>query len=779
MRARVLLLATQAGLLGLSVVFLVVPASAVFLDRYGADDLPFVYLAVAVLGVVLSRVVGHLQARLPLASVAQWCIGAFVLIVAASWALLQLGDQSWVSAVLVGLFPLSIPVGFVLIGTQAGRLLNVRSMKQYFARIVAGFSLGFVVGGLGAAVLTGPLGGPVNLLLVDIGTGLAYLGSAFVAGRMYPEELGRRPEPRLPPAQPTHVEPPDNPRNGLFVVMFGYQLLAAAITQLLDYIVWERAAFHFPDPSDLARFQGLYGTALNIVALVFVFLVAGRLLVRYGERGGLAANPLGVVVLLVVGTVVGIVGGADGTAFFVVMCAQQVAHISLTDGLTRAAINTAYQALEPQSRLRAQTVVEAAGVPLAVGFVAVLLLVFRVAHLGVRAVVAFTLILTVAWLVTSVIAYRHYRSGVLALVTARPWEPRDLVDSDDEVVMSLLAGPEVRDVRVGLGAVRPGHLAPATEVSVLLAAPDPYARLAATCEVIAGGGERAREAEPLWSAALADPDPRVREAALVGCAAAPDPFFVSHLLELVTASTPSAALADALARHAPELTHSVVERLANERSEVTRERLIWALGTMRDSLPEAPGGLPDLRAEVAEHTSRAARAVSAAATISGDPTLATLHRALVEDVEHSAQTLADHLAMHHGHRRVDRIVASLGQTDTDQRALAIELLEVLVGRELGERIAALLAPWAGSGDVATLVEGHDAPHHSAAAWVGDLAADPEAHWRDPWLRACAVQAAPTVLAPAVAMDLVRPWVDDDDAVVAETAQWAVAVLSRP
>jgi hypothetical protein len=36
-----------------------------------------------------------------------------------------------------------------------------------------------------------------------------------------------------------------------------------------------------------------------------------------------------------------------------------------------------------------------------------------------------------------------------------------------------------------------------------------------------------------------------------------------------------------------------------------------------------------------------------------------------------------------------------------------------------------------------------------------------------------------VLAPGEAMDLVRPWVDDDDAVVAETAQWAVSVLSHP
>jgi hypothetical protein len=160
MRSRVLLLAAQACLLGLCVSFLVVPASALFLARYGAEGLPFVYLAVAVLGVALSRGLRGLQARLSLTAVAVCCIGAYVVLVAAGWALLRFGDQTWVSAVLVGLFPLAIPVGFVLVGTQAGRLLDVRAMKRYFARIVAGFSLGFAVGGAGAAFLTGPLGGP-------------------------------------------------------------------------------------------------------------------------------------------------------------------------------------------------------------------------------------------------------------------------------------------------------------------------------------------------------------------------------------------------------------------------------------------------------------------------------------------------------------------------------------------------------------------------------------------------------------------------------------------
>jgi hypothetical protein len=772
-RNRVRLLAAQAGLLGLSVTFLIVPASALFLDRYGADELPFVYLAVAVLGVVVSRVIRALQARLPLVAVATWCIGAFVVIVAVSWALLRFGHQDWVSAVLVGLFPLAIPVGFVLVGTQAGRLLDVRTMKQYFARIVAGFSLGFVVGGLATTALIGPLGGPVDLLLVDVVAGAAYLWTAVATGRRFPAELGRRPQPEpLTSTVPT-AEGPAPRRQGLFVMIFGYQLLAAAVTQLLDFVVWERAAFHFPDPSDLARFQGLFGTLINVVALLFVFLVAGRLLVRYGERGGLTANPLGLVVLLLVGTVVGVTAGAAGTAFFVVVCAQQVAHIALIDGMTRAAINTSYQALDPPTRLRAQTVVEAAGVPLAVGFVGALLLVFRFTDLGVRVVVAVTLVLTMAWLVVALLAYRRYREGVLALVTARPWEPLDLLDSDNDVVMGLLASPDARDVMVGLSAVNGRRRLPAAEVAGLMTSPDPYARLAAVCELIEAGGDSAPEAQELWVAALADRDPEVHQAALSGCAAAPDPFFVPHLLDAITTSPPTAALADALERHAADLAPVAADRLAHEPPGLSRERLTSALGVMRDSLPAAPVGLPDMRAEVASHAFRVTRARAATAAFGGDPALETLHRGLAEDVQHSARALAEHLAMHHGRRRVDRIVAALGEPGPHQRALAIELLEVLAGRETGERIVALLDPHPDRGDPTAGLDGYPAPEWSAAEWVTDLAADPEGHWDDSWLRACAIHAAPAVLG-ALALDLVRPWVEDTDPVVAETARWAVA-----
>lgn len=476
MRARVLLLGAQAVCLGVSTALLIVSATSLFLSTYGAELLPYVYIVVALAGVVTASAMTRVQRHLSLAGLATAVLAVVAGIMVAGWAALALGGLAWATFPLVVLVFLWIPTGFVLVGAQAGRLLDVQQLKAWFPRIAAGFAAGFGAGGLLAARLVSLLGEPEPLLLIAAGTVVAFLLLALVLARRHPVELRTAPEPT--PRSATDERPSLRRLldNRLVVALLGYQMLSAAVTQLLDYLVWSSAAARYSDPADLARFLGLFGALINVVGLLFVFLLAGRLLSRYGLAFGLAANPTGVILLVVVSTAVAAAGGLGTTALFALICAQQVVDIALTDGTTRGSINAAYQALPPRERLAAQTRVEGVGVPGATGAVGVLLLLVQLLGGGVVALLLIVLTLTATWLWLAVAAYRLYGTNLRRTITRRAWDPVALRLDDAAsraVVVRLLASEDVRDVAVAvdaLAAATPGEVRPA--VAMLLRSQD-------------------------------------------------------------------------------------------------------------------------------------------------------------------------------------------------------------------------------------------------------------------------------------------------------------------
>ena len=383
-RTRLLLLGGQTVGLGLLMAFLVVPVSALFLNEYGAGALAYVYLTVAAVGVAVSASLSRAQRRVSLAAMTAGVFWIYLVVVAAGWLVLTAWDGVWVTFPLLVLFPLTIPIGFALVGGQAGRLLDVRQMKAHFPRVAAGFSVGFAVGGIAAALLVEPLGGPKRLIGVDLLASLVMVGLVVATGRRYPAELAAAPEP-APPGRSV-ADRRALLRNRLVVLIFGYQVLSAAVTQLLDFMVWERAAARYPDPSDLARFQGVFAAIINVSSIVFIFVFAGWILTRFGIGVGLALNPVVVFALLCVTSVTGVAVGPTAFAFFALVCVQQVTDITLTDGTTRTSINATYQALLPRLRLQAQTMTEATGIPIALGLVGGLLIVQDALNLDVRAV---------------------------------------------------------------------------------------------------------------------------------------------------------------------------------------------------------------------------------------------------------------------------------------------------------------------------------------------------------------------------------------------------------
>ena len=111
MRSRLVLLTAQTITLGLMIAFLVVPASALFLSRYGAGGLPYAYLAVAASGVVVSAAIRRAQARSSVVVVALSVLTAYLVLVAGGWLILTTQRRLVGDIPAAGVVPVVDPAG--------------------------------------------------------------------------------------------------------------------------------------------------------------------------------------------------------------------------------------------------------------------------------------------------------------------------------------------------------------------------------------------------------------------------------------------------------------------------------------------------------------------------------------------------------------------------------------------------------------------------------------------------------------------------------------------
>lgn len=447
------LLTAQTFTLGLLSAYIIIPASALFLAAYGARALPWMYLGVAVVaGLTTPLLTAALRTR-PLASVAVAVLGGLAAVIAAVWAGLEASDAAWLSVVLQLVFPLVLQVGFVFIGGQAGRLFTVREMKERFPTVVAGFGAGFLLAGLVTPLLLDALGATERLLALTSLSALGLLALTAETRRRYPAELRTVDQPAVVVERDVPARADAGIGRAFVLALLGYQVLSALGTQLVDFLVYDRAAARYATSEDLARFTSLFTVALNAVDLVFLALLAGRLMRRYGMKLGLMANPAVVGAFAVVGLASGAGAGVGSLAMFLAVGAARIADISLSDGTTRTAVGTAYQALPVHERVVAQARIEGLGVPVAIGLSGALLLVIQgLLGGGTMAVASVTVAVCVLWTASGAQTFRRYRQVLRENLRRRVLVPDAPEDAADGEVVDVAA----LDVSLGSPAADPG-----------------------------------------------------------------------------------------------------------------------------------------------------------------------------------------------------------------------------------------------------------------------------------------------------------------------------------
>lgn len=872
MRARLTLLTGQSASLGLFCALLVVPSSSLFLVEYGATRLPYVYLAVGASGVLASWGMSRAQRRWTLLQIGLTVLASLLVAVAAGWVLLVVAGANWVTFPLLVLFPLSIPIGLMLVGAQAGRLLDLQQMKARYSRVVGGFTAGLAVGGLLAAWLVRVTGDVRVLLLLALAPLAAFAALLAQTGRRYPAQLHAVPAPIA--AAPTASQTLGRRRvTRLVLLVLAYSVASAAATQLLYFIVWEQAAVRYPDAAHLAAFLGAFGAVMNTVSIAFVVLLAGRLLRRFGVGFGLAANPVAVLAVVSASVVTGTVAGPATTAFFVLVCSAQVADIAFTDGTSRTSMVATYQALAPAERLAAQTSVEAAGEPAAIAAVGGLILIFGALGLGIIWLAVAATVLGVLWLAVAALCHREYGRRLRDSLARRDWDPTALLVTDAAsraAVERLLSSVDPRDVRLGvdvltaadpallglhtgrllahpdaehrrigvLAAVAaadpavvpelvritcdealPGDLRVSaahaiaalgldlSALAALLDDADPELRLTAAMLLTRRDGPLADRGRERCNAALESTDAVVVAAALSAVTQGPDASYVAALMTLAARRAGDrSAIGAAVAAHVglPGCDAAALQRLAVT-EEQTAMRAIQALGLRRDGaslgvltkllsgpdrrLARAAGHAiaarghalePDLAERlVALESSRAARAAAAGQAVAGTGRAEHLRRALDDEIRACAQQARCLVGAAFGNQWLTRAVAQLASSADGDRALAVETLELELGRRTAARLLELVDPdMDDDGRRALLAATAPSGGRAAGPWLNELLDDPHTYWQDDWLRACALYAA-SELAPESAAAAALTCQDAADPVLAETARWLRGELARP
>jgi hypothetical protein len=788
-------LTAQALAFGVTLALLLVPANALFLDEYGSEWLPATYIAIAVFGTAASALIARAARRTRLVRVATAVLGALAALFAASWLILVAGGV-WVSALLLVLFPIALQIGFVFIGGQAGRLLDVRQMKELFPRVVSGFAVGFLVGGLLGIPLLALLGSTEHLLLATAAAQLAFLAVLIATEWRFPEVRAITSE-----YAPALVRPPLRIlfASGLVPLLLVYQVLSAMGSQVVDFLLFDRAAAQYSG-DELTRFLSAYTALLNLADILFLALVAGPLMRRFGLRLGLVLNPAAVAAVLAVMAAVAAAPGAATFGLFVLAGVLRIADITATDGTTRTSINAAYQIVPVEERVAVQAVVEGIGVPVAIGVTGLVLLGLNVLHLGVGAVIVFGLVLGLVWAVVAGGVYRSYRRALADEMLRRSFVTDDVVVAGDDVAIGALLGSEdSRDVRLGLDlladAVSPGS---ALELRKVSRHPNPELRVRALVRLAESGDARAVEDVAALVDDLAQsPDPVDRRAAAagIGWRGASDYGTIVALLDDADSTVRAAALDAVTPHHAaePEVGRRVVaalERPGTAGSAVgalrrlgdstlpllaaalaregapRRPPLVHAAATaateyglaviepaLRDAdrvvvltaldALDAAGGrdvvpsdlLDDLFADAAAHAQRTQQARN-----SLGPRDASLRRALDDETDLARRLVIAVLALRHGDR-VRNAVHVIDRADGQRRALGVEALDVILSRQE----AAVALP--------LVRRDHDACEQTSALaraatssrgrneWIADMAEDPERVWRSPWLTVCARHAA--------------------------------------
>jgi AAA family ATP:ADP antiporter len=526
--------------------YLIKPArNALFLEGYGADRLPYVYIGTALATWVVMILYVRLAPRTSLVPLFRGTLVFLIVNLLAFWWLLpRAGD--WILALFyiwVKLYSVLLPSQFWLL---ANELLDPRKARRLFAPLGAGGILGSIAGSAMAGWLAQPLG-TRDLLLAAAVTLVAAIATLQIvaatssrdpAGRNLVDVHGKgrlRDAAILPRGE-------DREQRPLIALIVAVLVITVVVHTIVDWQFNKAAEMEISDLDARTAFFGQFFTLLNIVTLAIQLFATSFVLRVFGLGTALMILPAA----LAVGAV-GILlhpglwsaalarGTDDSLRFSINQSARELLFLPLPSALR--------QRLKPRIDLIATRAANGIGGVL-------ILIVVSVAPNPLATLAFMTLALTAAWLVLARSARRRYADSLQHLLTVRDVDvaylERSSLDADahDAIHEGLSSGDEAT-IHAALELVArtdPGEFIDDLRRHVKTAT-DPRTRRQAL-HLLTEAGDRGAIAEAME--VLDQPDRSLTAEALAYACAAGDPSAENQIESHLTGEDPLLAIAAAV-----------------------------------------------------------------------------------------------------------------------------------------------------------------------------------------------------------------------------------------
>jgi hypothetical protein len=336
-------------LLGTSIVLYYSASNAIFLTRYGVQELPYVYIVngfiVIAFGAGLAFLGRHVTFRTQTLTV-NFVLAATILLL---WAGVRTSGSHTVIFVMMAWFRLLFIYTTLGLWELASRLFDIRQGKRLFSLIGLGVMLAAVAGGVLTPVIVSAVG-TVNLLLLSAIVLALYALSLSRILREVNET--RRDARRNRGAAVSHLV-----RDRYTLAICGLQTFSVLTAYLVEYVFYEQASRHFPDQSSLASFLGTFTGGTTLAMVVVSAAATGRLITSLGVRGTLYLMPLVMIAASLLTTAYGGLFGI-GTVVFILVAATTFANQVLDKAVHTPAFVLLFQPMPRERRMPVRVVVE-------------------------------------------------------------------------------------------------------------------------------------------------------------------------------------------------------------------------------------------------------------------------------------------------------------------------------------------------------------------------------------------------------------------------------------